>query len=154
MGDDLSIKDSTVMLPDGSELNLGDLTEDELLELYHNYETGLISDNPGTLVGGGFLTTLHSCLGPTTWQTMEMAGKLFSICLILRVVTLLRIPTKAKHLASSLCGVAAFEIFYGEHSVLYHFFALLGLGYGLLFAPIRYKGAIICLFCVVYLLTW
>lgn len=149
------MSDSTIMLPDGSELNLADLSEEELLELYHSYEIDLMNqgtDVVGTLIGGGFLTTLQSCVGPTTWQTMEMAGKLFSLCLILRIITLLKVPPNVKHLVSCGCGFLAFVIFFGEHFVLTHLFFLCGIAYGLLYYVTAYKGFIVSLFCVLFLL--
>jgi hypothetical protein len=147
---------TTIMLPDGSELDLSDLTDDELLELYQSYEEHLANSltSVGTLVGGGFTSTLDSCLGPTTWQTMQVAAKLFSFCLILRVVTLVNIPTKMKHFVSCLTGIATFVIFFGEHSMLYHLLTLCGGGYVLIFIAAKHKGGVVSLFCVAFLLTW
>lgn len=152
----LNMSDTTIMLPDGSELNLADLSEEELLELYHSYETDLMNQDTGvgTIVGGGFVTTLESCVGPTSWQTMEMAGKLFSLCLFLRFVTLLKVPPNVKHLFSCLTGFFVFVLFFREHSVLYHLFFFCGVGYGLVRITTNYKGAVVSLFCVLYLLTW
>ena len=147
---------TTIMLPDGSELDLSDLTEDQLLELYQSYEEHLADSltSVGTLVGGGFAGTLDSCLGPTTWQTMEMAAKLFSFCLILRVVALVNMPTRLKHFVSCVTGIATFVIFFAEHSMLYHLLTLCGGGYAFMFIAEKHKGAVVSLFCVAFLLTW
>jgi hypothetical protein len=144
---------TTIMLPDGSELDLSELSEDELLELYQSYEENSLT-SVGTLVGGGFTGTLDSCLGPTTWQTMEVAAKLFSLCLILRVLLLLSIPTRMKHLVSCLTGIATFVIFFSENSMVYHLLALCAGGYMLLLIVAKHKGAVVSLFCVAFLLTW
>lgn len=148
---------TTIMLPDGSELDLSDLTEDELLELYQNYEEDLANSvtSVGTLIGGGFASTLESCFGPTTWQTSQVAGKLFTLCLILRVITLVNIPTRWKHFASCLAGVATFVIFFSEHfHMLYHLFILCGGGYILMSIAVKYKGGFVSLYCVALLLIW
>ena len=147
---------TTIMLPDGSELDLSDLTEDELLALYQSYEEQFATSmtSVGTLVGGGFATTLDSCLGPTTWQTMTVAVKIFSMCFILRVATLVNMPARVKHLISCITGVATFVIFFTEHSMHYHLLALCGGGYMLMCIAARHKGGVVSLFCVAFLLTW
>lgn len=147
---------TTIMLPDGSELDLSDLTEDELLALYQSYEEQMANSmtSVGTLVGGGFATTLDSCFGPTTWQTMQVAAKIFSMCLILRIATLVNIPPRAKHLISCITGIATFVIFFAEHSMLYHLLALCGGSYMLMCMAAKHKGGVVSLFCVAFLLTW
>ena len=145
-----------IMLPDGSELDLSDLSEDELLELYNSYEEqfGGLSTSVGTLVGGGFSTTFDSCLAPTTWQTMELAAKLFSLCLILRVATLFKISNRTKHFISFLTGIATFYVFFSEHSVLHHLLMLCAGGYVIMLAATKYKGVAVSFFCVAFLIAW
>ena len=147
---------TTIMLPDGSVLDLAELSEDELLELYQSYEENLGNSltSVGTLVGGGFSETLDSCLGPTTWQTMQMVAKLFSLCLILRVVLLVNMPTRMKHFVSCITGIATFVIFFSEHFMVYHLLVLCTGAYMLMFIVAKHKGGIVSLFCVAFLLTW
>lgn len=147
---------TSIMFPDGSELDLADLTEDELIELYESYGADMANSfsGVGTLVGGGFAGTFDSCVGPTSWQTMQVAAKLFSFCLVLRVLTLFNIPTRIKHLVSCLTGIATFVVFFAEHSILYHLLTLCAGGYILMFMASKNKGAVVSLFCVTFLLTW
>lgn len=145
---------TTIMLPDGTEIDLSDLDESELLELYRSYEEQDSLVSVGTVVGGGFTSTLDSCLGPTTWQTMLVAAKIFAMCFLLRVVTLMKIPNRIKHSVSCVTGIATFHMFFVDHQMLYHLFVFCSIGYLLMVLAGKFKGALVSLFCVTFLLSW
>lgn len=99
-----------------------------------------------------FMNTFNQCFWPTSTQTLGIVGPLVGLCLVVRVISILPVPRWFVHLTSLVTGCVAMHLFM-EHFVGYPVVMCL-LGYCILSLPMVYKGAVMSLMCLIYILTW
>ena len=99
-----------------------------------------------------FFYNFKSCVVPTTVQTAETVGPLLLMCLVLRVVSVLRLPTLLLHFVSLVAGVAALVMFTNTSAI--YPITMCVLAYPVLFIRSGNKGRVMAVGCVVFLLTW
>ena len=90
---------------------LTDLEDVDLADLEEAYYRELMESDDIILEGGGFYQTLRSCFWPTVLQTSEAMLPLLGLCLIIRIVALLRVPRYVVHFVSIITGFVALFMF-------------------------------------------
>ena len=135
------------------ELELADLSDEDLVEYYDDLdELALYREYEDFAKYGRFLYMFKSCVGPTTLQTVDMVGPLIAMCLILRIIALLRIPKLLVHLFSFVFGTAALFMFVKKNTA--YPLALSALGYPVLFLKNEKRGVVMALTSVSFLIVW
>ncbi|EDO40458.1 predicted protein, partial [Nematostella vectensis] len=99
----------------------------------------------------GFMQTFRQCAVPTITQTLDNVGPLLVMCVILRLIAILRVPRWLVHLVSALTGIGAMTIFIKEY--MGYPLVMCLVGYPVLFVFKGYRGPLMSLVCLVYILT-
>ncbi|XP_068718804.1 protein-serine O-palmitoleoyltransferase porcupine-like [Montipora capricornis] len=134
------------------ELELADLSDEDLVEYYDDLdELALYREYEDFAKYGRFFYMFKSCVGPTTLQTVDMVGPLIAMCLILRIIALLRIPRLLVHLFSFVFGTAALFMFVKKNTA--YPLALSALGYPVLFMKNEKRGVVMALTSVSFLIV-
>ena len=101
---------------------------------------------------GRFFYMFKSCVGPTTTQTVDQIGPLMAMCLILRLVSMLKLPRRLIHFVSFVCGLAALFLFTKKNSV--YPLAMSALGYAQLFVRNGNRGMVMAITSVAFIILW
>lgn len=129
-----------------------DLEDVDLADLEEAYYRELMESEDFMLVeGGGFYQTFRSCLWPIVSQTADSVLPLLALCLILRVISMTRVPRALVHFVSFLTGVAAL-IQFCKRGFVYGLF--LGvMGYVVLLVAPGYRGRVMAVLTVTSMLA-
>lgn len=132
-------------VPDFVDYDLAEYYDDpDELALYKEYEE--------MVKYGRFFYTFKSCVGPTTFQTVDLVGPLIAMCCILRVISLLKLPKLVVHFVSFVCGVGALILFVKKNSV--YPVSMCALGYPVLFVKKGKRGMAMALSSITFLIVW
>lgn len=101
---------------------------------------------------GRFFYMFKSCVGPTTTQTVDQIGPLLAMCLILRLVSMLKLPRVLIHFVSFVCGLAALFLFTKKNSV--YPLTMSALGYALLYVRNGSRGMVMAITSVAFIIMW
>ena len=135
------------------ELQLPDFADDDLVEYYDDPdELALYKEYEEMAKYGRFFYMFKSCVGPTTFQTVDLVGPLIAMCCILRVISLLKLPRLVVHFVSFVCGVGALFLFVKKNSVFP--LSMCALGYPVLFVKKGKRGMVMALSSVTFLIVW
>lgn len=135
------------------EIQLPDYIDENLIEYYDDPdELSLYEDLEEMAKYGRFFYMFKSCVGPTTTQTVDLVGPLLAMCLILRLVSMLKLPRLVVHFVSFVCGLAALFLFTKKNSV--YPLAMDALGYALLFVKNGKRGMVMAITSVAFIVVW
>ena len=135
------------------ELQLPDIVDEDVIEYYDDPdELALYKEYEDMLKYGRFFYMFKSCVGPTTFQTFDLVGPLIAMCLILRVISLLKLPTLLVHFVSFVCGTGALLLFVKKNMV--YPLTMCALGYPVLFVKNGKRGMVMALTSVTFLIVW
>lgn len=135
------------------ELQVQDLVNEHLVEYYDDIdELALYQEYQEMEKYGRFFYLFKSCAGPTTFQTVELVGPLIAMCVILRIVSLLKLPTLIVHFVSFVCGIAALFLFVKKNAL--YPLTLCCLSYPVLFVRNGKRGIVMACTSVAFLITW
>ena len=135
------------------ELQLPDIVDEDLIEYYDDpEEMALYREYEEMSKYGRFFYMFKSCVGPTTFQTVDLVGPLIAMCLILRVISLLKLPRLLVHFVSFVCGIGALFLFV-KRNMIYPL-TMCALGYPVLFVTNGKRGMMMGLTSVTFLIVW
>ena len=135
------------------ELQLPDIVDEDLIEYYDDPdELALYKEYEEMSKYGRFFYMFKSCVGPTTFQTVDLVGPLIVMCLILRVISLLKLPRLLVHFVSFVCGIGALLLFVKKNMV--YPLTMCALGYPILFVKNGKRGMVMALTSVTFLIVW
>ena len=135
------------------ELQLPDYVDENSVEYYDDPDDLLLYEDLEQMSKyGRFFYMFKSCVGPTTIQTVDLVGPLLAMCLILRVVSMLKLPRLVIHFVSFVCGLAALLLFTKKNSV--YPLAMSALGYALLFVKNGKRGMVMAITSVTFIIVW
>lgn len=133
------------------EIQLRDYVDENLIEYYDDPDELLLYEDLEQMSKyGRFFYMFKSCVGPTTTQTVDQIGPLLAMCLILRLVSLLKLPRLLIHFVSFVCGLAALFLFTKKNSV--YPLAMSALGYALLFVRNGNRGMVMAITSVTFII--
>ncbi|KAM7437527.1 hypothetical protein ABFA07_012889 [Porites harrisoni] len=134
------------------ELQVQDLVNEHLVEYYDDPdELALYQEYQEMEKYGRFFYLFKSCVGPTTFQTVELVGPLIAMCVILRIVSLLKLPRLIVHFVSFVCGIAALFLFVKKNAL--YPLTLCCLSYPVLFLRNGKRGLVMACTSVAFLIT-
>lgn len=135
------------------ELQVQDLVNEHLVEYYDDPdELALYQEYQEMEKYGRFFYLFKSCVGPTTFQTVELVGPLIAMCVILRIVSLLKLPRLIVHFVSFVCGIAALFLFVKKNAL--YPLTLCCLSYPVLFLRNGKRGLVMACTSVAFLIVW
>lgn len=135
------------------EVQVQDLVDEHLVEYYDDPdELALYQEYQEMEKYGRFFYLFKSCVGPTTFQTVELVGPLIAMCVILRIVSLLKLPRLIVHFVSFVCGAAALFLFVKKNAL--YPLTLCSLSYPVLLVRNGKCGMVMACTSVTYLITW
>lgn len=138
---------------DMDEVQLPDFVDENLVEYYDDPDELLLYEDLQQMSKyGRFFYMFKSCVGPTTFQTVDLVGPLLAMCLILRVVSVLKLPRLVVHFVSFVCGVGALFLFVKKNSV--YPLTMSALGYGILFVKNGKRGMVMTITSVTFIIVW
>ena len=135
------------------EIQLPDYVDENFIEYYDDPDELLLYEDLEQMSKyGRFFYMFKSCVGPTTTQTVDLVGPLLAMCLILRLVSMLKLPRLVVHFVSFVCGLAALFLFTKKNSV--YPLAMSALGYALLFVKNGNRGMVMSITSVAFIVIW
>ena len=135
------------------ELQLPDLVDENSVEYYDDPdELSLYEEYEQMTKYGRFFYMFKSCVGPTTVQTVDLVGPLIAMCVILRVISLLKLPRIVVHFVSFVCGLGALFLFVKKNAV--YPVTMCFLGYPVLFLRKEKRGMVMALASVIFIIVW
>jgi len=135
------------------EIQLPDYVDENLIEYFDDPDELLLYEDLEEMYKyGRFFYMFKSCVGPTTTQTVDLVGPLLAMCLILRLVSMLKLPRLVVHLVSFVCGLAALFLFTKKNSV--YPLTMSALGYALLFVKNGNRGMVMAITSVAFIIMW
>ncbi|XP_029205749.2 protein-serine O-palmitoleoyltransferase porcupine-like [Acropora millepora] len=134
------------------EVELADFEDQDLIEYYDDPdELALYKEYEDLEKYGRFLYMFKSCVGPTTSQTVNLVGPLLAMCLVFRIIALMRLPNLLVHFVSFICGTAALFLFVKDNTA--YPLVMCALGYPVLFLKYQKRGMVMGLLCVTFLIV-
>lgn len=135
------------------EIQLPYDADENLIEYYDDPDELLLYEDLEQMSKyGRFFYMFKSCVGPTTTQTVDQIGPLLAMCLILRLVSMLKLPRLLVHFVSFVCGLVALFLFTKKNSV--YPLAMSALGYALLFVRNENRGMVVAITSVAFIIMW
>ena len=130
-----------------------DLEDVEMTDLEEAYYQELMESEDFMLIeGAGFYQTFKSCFWPTVSQTADSILPLLALCLVLRVISMVRVSRALVHFVSFLTGLAALLMFCKKGAA--YGVSLGAMGYVALLATPGYRGRVMAVLTVTFMMAW